>query len=296
MNNNIAPASLAKSYRPEVDGLRCLAVCAVIFYHAGFGLFSGGYVGVDVFFVISGYLITGIIYKEVIEQRFSFVTFYERRMRRIFPALFFVLTFTLLPALLWLTPEQLKHFSQSIVAVIFFFSNLYFWAKSGYFNDNSETLPLLHTWSLSVEEQFYIFFPMLLLILWRFKAKWMGLMLSLCLLVSLGGCLYLESSNQSMNFFWPHTRAWELLVGALVAIYHQRISASLKSNPLGFELLSGLGLALIVATILLLDKHSSFPGVNAIWPVLGTGNRGSAGCTGATAGSAARAWVDYRFC
>ena len=146
------------NYRAEIDGLRALAVLPVILFHAGFDLFSGGYIGVDVFFVISGYLIATIIIKEMYEEKFSLINFYERRARRILPALFFLMIICLPFGWLLLTPSDLKDFGQSIIAVSLFSSNFLFWWETGYFDTASELKPLLHTWSLAVEEQFYIIF------------------------------------------------------------------------------------------------------------------------------------------
>ena len=163
-------------YRAEIDGLRALAVLPVILFHAGFELFSGGFVGVDVFFVISGYLITTIIIDDIENNRFSIVNFYERRARRILPALFFVMLVCIPFAWMWMLPEQMKDFSQSFVAVALFASNILFWQESDYFDAASEEKPLLHTWSLAVEEQYYLLFPIFLLLAWRFgrnKVFWM---------------------------------------------------------------------------------------------------------------------------
>ena len=154
-------------YRPEIDGLRAMAVMSVIFFHTGLTVMPGGYVGVDVFFVISGFLITNIIHTELIEERFSLVTFYERRIRRIFPAFFVVVFASSLAAWFMLTPGELKDYSQSVLASTVFLSNLYFFLKTDYFATNSEELPLLHTWSLSLEERFYAFFPVLLILLFQ---------------------------------------------------------------------------------------------------------------------------------
>lgn len=154
-------------YRREIDGLRAVAVLPVVLFHAGFELFSGGYVGVDIFFVISGYLITTIILAELENDRFSLTGFYERRARRILPALALVVL-ACIPAALWLmNPAQLTDFSNSIIAVSLFSSNLLFWRESGYFSAAAEEKPLLHTWSLAVEEQYYILFPLFLMLLWR---------------------------------------------------------------------------------------------------------------------------------
>ena len=152
-------------YRAEVDGLRALAIVPVVLFHAGFGAFSGGYIGVDVFFVISGYLITSIILQEIHAGHFTIAGFYERRARRILPALFLVMLAILPFAWLWMTPHHLKAFAQSLVAATVFAPNIYFFLKSGYFDLDAEEKPLLHTWSLGVEEQYYIVFPLLVLLL-----------------------------------------------------------------------------------------------------------------------------------
>jgi peptidoglycan/LPS O-acetylase OafA/YrhL len=171
-----APSNLPRyrvKYRREIDGLRAVAVVPVILFHAGYSAFSGGYVGVDVFFVISGYLITTIILAEKEKGTFSLVNFYERRARRILPALFFVMLVSLLPAWLWMTPSDMTRFSRSLVAVSTFSSNILFWLESGYWGTANELKPLLHTWSLAVEEQFYILFPLYLILMWRFRKRWM---------------------------------------------------------------------------------------------------------------------------
>jgi peptidoglycan/LPS O-acetylase OafA/YrhL len=163
-------------YRAEIDGLRALAVVPVILFHAGFEFFSGGFVGVDVFFVISGYLITTILIDDIEKNRFSLVNFYERRARRILPVLFFVMFVCVPFAWMWMLPSQMKDFSQSLIAVSFFASNILFWRESGYFDAAAEEKPLLHTWSLAVEEQYYVLFPIFLFFAWRYgknKVFWM---------------------------------------------------------------------------------------------------------------------------
>jgi len=257
------------AYRPEIDGLRCVAVLAVVFYHAGFAAFSGGYVGVDIFFVISGYLITSIILREMRAGHFSFRQFYERRARRIFPALFLVMLCCLPAAWRWLTPGQLKEFSESSVAVTLFLSNLYFLFRSGYFGANAEELPLLHTWSLSVEEQFYVVFPILLLLLWR-RRRTMAATLVLCALVSFALCVRSASSDALSNFFLAPMRGWELLAGALIAIDPSRLQRSLQVHRTLRQALALLGGALIAASVALLDKDTLFPGWSALLPVAGS--------------------------
>ena len=149
-------------YRADIDGLRALAVVPVVLFHAGFSLFSGGFVGVDVFLVVSGYLITTILLEDIENNRYSILRFYERRARRILPALFFVMLVCIPFAWMWMLPIQLKDFSQSLVAVSLFVSNILFWQESGYFAAAAAEKPLLHTWSLAVEEQYYLLFPIFL--------------------------------------------------------------------------------------------------------------------------------------
>jgi peptidoglycan/LPS O-acetylase OafA/YrhL len=174
------------TYRREIDGLRALAVLPVILFHAGFDTFSGGFVGVDIFFVISGYLITSIILLEKSAGTFSLLRFYERRARRILPALFLVMAVCVPLAWVWLLPSDLKDFSQSLIAVSAFASNILFWRESGYFDTAAELKPLLHTWSLAVEEQYYVLFPLFLLFMWRYAKQWVVPILIMLALVSLG--------------------------------------------------------------------------------------------------------------
>lgn len=251
-------------YRPEIDGLRALAVVPVILFHAGFVVFGGGYVGVDVFFVISGYLITSIIVHELRAGKFSFATFYERRARRILPALFFVLACCIPFAWMWMTAAELRTFANTLVAVLLFASNIRLWQQTGYFDASAETNPLLHTWSLAVEEQFYIVFPVLLLIVWRFGLRATVATIVVVALASFALCEYASVAYPSFNFFWPFTRAWELMAGSLCAF------AVLQRHALRDNVLSGLGLALIVASIFVFTPATRFPSVYAVAPVLGS--------------------------
>ncbi|WNK19853.1 acyltransferase family protein [Halomonas piscis] len=261
-------------YRPEVDGLRAIAVLPVILFHAGFSAFSGGFVGVDIFFVISGYLITTIIYQEMAQGRFSMWRFYERRARRILPALFVVSLACIPFAWLWMLPNEFKDFSQSLVGVATFTSNILFWRESGYFAGAAELKPLLHTWSLAVEEQFYILYPPLLLALYRFVPKLLFSIISLGALASLGLAHWASSAHPSANFYLLPTRAWELGLGALVAIYLQRLrSGDNASSPLEGplrEVAGLLGLTLILYSIVAFDEATPFPSLWTLIPVLGT--------------------------
>ncbi|MDA9215123.1 acyltransferase [Planktomarina temperata] len=250
-------------YRAEIDGLRALAVVPVILFHAGFELFSGGFVGVDVFFVISGYLITTILIEDLENQRFSLVNFYERRARRILPALFFVMFVCIPFAWLWMLPSQMKDFSQSLVAVSLFASNILFWIESGYFDAAAEEKPLLHTWSLAVEEQYYVLFPIFLFLAWRYgknRVFWMiVVMASFSLLLSEWGW----RNKADANFYLAPTRAWELFAGSIAAfIVHK--NGVRKSNFLAL-----LGLAAIIFSIFAYDESTPFPSVYALVPVLG---------------------------
>lgn len=251
-------------YRKEIDGLRAIAVLPVILFHAGFSWFSGGYVGVDIFFVISGYLITMILLREMESGTFSIAKFYERRARRILPALLFVMICCIPFAYLWMTPQQLKDFSQAFIAVSIFSSNILFWRKEDYFAPEAEENPLLHTWSLAVEEQFYIFFPVLLIMLWKFGRRplfHVTLALScLSLLLSEWGW----RNHPSANFYLLPSRAWELGVGALCAFYlHNRAVAP-------SQILSLSGLALILYSIFMLEESTPSPSLYILAPVAGT--------------------------
>lgn len=251
-------------YRREIDGLRAVAVLPVILFHAGFSWFSGGYVGVDVFFVISGYLITTILIGEIESGTFSIAKFYERRARRILPALFFVMLCCIPVAWFWMVPAQFKDFSQSLVAVSLFASNILFWKKEDYFAPEAEESPLLHTWSLAVEEQFYICFPLLLLMLWRFGRNPVFYIVVMVSAFSLLLSEYGWRNYPSANFYLLPTRAWELGVGAICAFL--LYGKSLKGN----QVLSALGLLLIVFSIFTYDKTVPFPSVYALVPVIGS--------------------------
>jgi peptidoglycan/LPS O-acetylase OafA/YrhL len=251
-------------YRPEIDGLRAVAVIPVILYHAGFEFFSGGFIGVDVFFVLSGYLITSILLGEHEYERFSLVGFYERRARRILPALFFVMAATIPFAWIYLWPQDLKDFSQSIVAVSTFASNILFWTESDYFDAAAELKPLLHTWSLAVEEQFYVLFPLFLAVTWRFGKRQMSFLVAAVAALSLVAAEWASIRYPSASFYLLPTRAWELLLGALVAIYMFK-----KTAIRGNQSLSVLGLAVLAFSILAFDEQTPFPGLVALIPTIG---------------------------
>ena len=257
------------NYRAEIDGLRALAVVPVILFHAGFKMFGGGFVGVDVFFVISGYLICSIIINELDEDRFSLLKFYERRARRILPALFVVMIACLPFAWLWLMPEDLKAFAQSMVAVVTFSSNILFWQESGYFATANDLKPLLHTWSLAVEEQYYIIFPLVLMFLWKKLSRaWIVTLLAAAFVGSLIVAEWGAYNKPQAAFYLLPTRAWELLIGVFAAFYLRYYTT--PANRWVNETLSLLGMALILYAIHEFSYKTVWPGVNAAVPCVGT--------------------------
>lgn len=257
------------AYRREIDGLRALAVLPVILFHAGIRGFSGGFVGVDIFFVISGYLITSIILSEQDSGTFTLLRFYERRARRILPALMLVLLCTLPMAWIWLLPEALVSFGRSLVGVTVFASNVLFWRESGYFEQAAELKPLLHTWSLAVEEQYYVLFPLLLGVLHRRAQRWVVGSLLAVAAVSLVIAQWGSVEHPSAAFFLLPARAWELLLGSFVAIHVVRHGLP-RWNPRIGSAASLLGLTMVVWAVVAFDKSTPFPGLPALLPTLGT--------------------------
>jgi len=251
-------------YRSEIDGLRAVAVVSVILYHAGFSFFKGGFVGVDIFFVISGYLIASILYKEISTGNFSFLYFYERRIRRIFPALFFVSLICLFFAWFWLAAKEYKRFSESLATINVFSSNILFWSQDGYFSPNTALKPLLHTWSLAVEEQFYIFFPFLLL--WKPVRKYYLSVLSLIFLLSFAWSEYSFMLYPKANFYLLPARAWELLAGAILALVLPRLQVK---KGLVYQVLALLGFMMIIYSIVALSKIDLMPNKLSLLPVMG---------------------------
>ena len=252
-------------YRPEIDGLRALAVVPVILFHAGFEFFSGGFVGVDVFFVVSGYLITTIIIQDIDKKRFSLVYFYERRARRILPVLYVVVFFTLIVSYFILLPEDLVSLGKSAISIPLFSSNFYFWSERGYFGVANEMKPLVHTWSLAVEEQFYIVFPLLLMMLKNYRKLLFVITAGFCL--SLSASYYVTLIHFDTAFYFPVTRAWELLVGAFCGILLYRTSFKLTKN--WANVVSIIGLLFIFYAYILFDSSTLFPYLNALIPVFG---------------------------
>jgi len=254
-------------YRREIDGLRALAVLPVILFHAGFETFSGGFVGVDVFFVISGYLITTIIQAELNLGKFSIVNFYERRLRRILPALFFMMLVCIPLAWCVLFPIDVKKFSQSLIAVSVFVSNMLFWRESGYFDPAAELKPLLHTWSLAVEEQYYLLFPLFLMLSWRFGKRWILILLACFFVVSLSLAQWASIAKPAAAFFLLPTRSWELFIGSFCSFY---MSSRKPCFTRGLGETGGwLGLVLIMYSVFTFSKMTPFPGLWALIPTVG---------------------------
>ena len=267
-------------YRADIDGLRAVAVLAVVLNHLSSSLVPGGFVGVDVFFVISGYLITRIIGREIEEGRFTFARFYERRARRIFPALFAVLAVTLAAGYWLLLPSDYLHALRAALATMGFASNVLLWyQQSSYFDATESKLdPLLHTWSLAVEEQFYLLFPIFLLICYRYWPRRIVWILLLCALVSLAGAAMVVEGNRTAVYFLSPFRAWELLTGSLLAY---GVLPAIRSRLLR-EALSAGGLVAILLACWLYRDATVFPGLAALMPVLGAAAVIHAGGSGPT--------------
>jgi peptidoglycan/LPS O-acetylase OafA/YrhL len=252
-------------YRPDIDGLRAIAVLSVLAYHLKVGAFRGGFVGVDIFFVISGYLISAIILKDIAAGKFSIASFYERRVRRIFPALIVTLLGTSLLAYLYFLPAELMNFAKSLLAALFSVSNFYFWKHSGYFSAPVETMPLIHTWSLAVEEQFYVFLPIFLALAHRYFPRKMRHSVILIAFISLAVSAVGAFRAPTTTFYLAHTRAWELMLGVIISL---EVFPPV-SRPLSRNLLAAAGMMLICLSVLAFSSATPFPGLAAIAPCLG---------------------------
>ena len=260
-----AESEAVTCYRSDIDGLRALAILPVLLFHAHIPGFSGGYVGVDIFFVISGYLITGIIAREVDGGTFSLVRFYERRFRRIIPALSLMIL-AVLAAAAWLyLPGDLEGVPRSALAATLFAANLWFFTDTGYFAGGADVKPVLHTWSLGVEEQFYIGLPILLLLLARFAPRRRSVVIGIIALLSLGLAIAFQRDTSGFTFYLLPARAWELLAGSLLALG----AVPMPRNRALREAIAWAGLMAVSLAVFCYDRDTVFPGVAAMAPVLG---------------------------
>jgi peptidoglycan/LPS O-acetylase OafA/YrhL len=253
-------------YRPDLDGMRAVAVIPVILFHLQVPLFPGGFVGVDVFFVLSGFLITRMLVADLESGNFSLWRFYDRRIRRILPALFVMLAFCSIAAVIILFPPELKKFSSTLFAAAVSLSNFYFAAQVDYFAPTSEFMPLLHTWSLAVEEQFYLVFPLVLWAAWRWPRPLFCTAIWFLFFASLAASAWGISSDDESEFFLSIPRAWELLTGSLLALGFMSRPAYAWQR----EVASIAGVAAILAAMLFYSAETPLPGVAALIPCLGT--------------------------
>ena len=264
MKNYAAPLT----YRPDVDGLRAVAVLGVIIYHAFPKMLPGGFVGVDIFFVISGYLISGILYKGHKSENFSYREFYARRIRRLFPSLIAVLLLCLGYGWAVLLPGEFQSLGKHVAAGTLFIQNIVFWKESGYFDTLANLKPLLHLWSLAVEEQFYIFFPPILLLIW--KRRWsLAPILILFIMLSMGANLWMTRRDGPTDFFLTPFRAWEFLGGCLLAWWHYDKGHE-RDRVIFSESISVTGALLVIMSFACIHQSSSYPGWRAVFPVAGT--------------------------
>ena len=256
-------------YRSDIDGLRAIAVMSVIAFHSGISALSGGYIGVDVFFVISGYLITTLIYKEVKENTFSFKSFYKRRAARLLPALTLTLFIVLVFGFVFYSSKPFDNLGKELFFSSFGAANILFAQGVDYFARGKTYQPLIHLWSLGVEEQFYIAWPVILLLTYRISAKLVFPVACILFLVSLGLSIDAVEERLTKGYFLLHYRGFELLVGVITALLLQR-PIGITFSHFTKQVLSYIGLILIISPMFMLDIKSNFPGYNALWPCLGT--------------------------
>ena len=256
-------------YRPDIDGLRAIAVLSVVVFHAAPGRLPAGFIGVDIFFVISGFLISSILIKGLQNDCFSLIDFYARRIKRIFPALLVVLTACLGIGYFLLTDDELKELAKHIAAGAGFVSNIVLWTESGYFDQSADFKPLLHLWSLGIEEQFYILWPVLLWLAWRLRDGVFALTAMFAVL-SFALNAWQIHTDAVATFYLPFTRFWELLIGALLAASTLRTGVPVIAHRPQAAIASATGMALLGASFLLVDKSHAFPGWRALLPTIGT--------------------------
>lgn len=282
LSQSTTAAASTQVYRPDIDGLRAVAVLAVVLFHAFPSALPGGFCGVDIFFVISGYLITGILLADLQAGRFSIAPFYARRIRRIFPALVTVLLASYAIGWFCLYGDEYNALAKHIVAAVGFASNWVLWTEAGYFDQTASAKPLLHLWSLGVEEQFYLVWPLLLLL--AFRARRVGLLCAAIGLASFAVNVWLIPHHASAAFYWPMSRMWELLAGGGLAIGVRELPSSHHTSR-SRHALSVIGLLLCVVSFLTLNPKRAFPGWWAVLPVLGATSLIGAGSQG---------WVNRR--
>lgn len=259
-------------YRPDIDGLRAFAILSVVVYHAFPSFMRGGFVGVDIFFVISGYLISSIIFKGLDSGVFSFSDFYQRRMKRIFPALILVLVTCYVVGWLTLMAGEFKMLGKHIAGGIGFIQNLVLYREAGYFDTSSVLKPLLHLWSLGVEEQFYILFPLVAWAMWRWRFAVLPI-IAILAVISLAADVHKLGTNPSAAFYMPQYRFWEILCGSIIAyfaVFYSSATAKLHGLAQIRNLVSIVGAVLLIASVIFVDKHKAFPGFWALLPVSGS--------------------------
>lgn len=273
-------------YRAEIDGLRAIAVLAVLAFHLVPAACPGGFVGVDVFFVISGYLISAIIQRDIEDEKFSILAFYERRVRRILPALLVTLALTSVVAYFCFLPDELRGYSKQLISALFSAANLFFWLTFGYFDFRPDSVPLLHTWSLAVEEQFYIFLPLFLFAVHRYAPRRLRTAIFVVAASSFIASVISIFLYPSATFYLPHTRAWELLIGAMVSLG----LTPLPSTDLQREVAAVVGVCMIALALILFSATTLFPGPTALLPCVGTALVLASGQTGRSMTGRALSW------
>ncbi|EBO4434084.1 acyltransferase, partial [Salmonella enterica] len=260
--------NMLKKYRADIDGLRAIAVLAVIVFHLNPNLLPGGFVGVDIFFVISGYLITSIIYNDIKSNSFSYKGFYNRRIKRILPIFFVVLFATIIASALVMMPEDFKFMMRSAFSTIIFSSNIFFSTNVNYFAQDVKEYPLLHTWSLSTEEQYYFIFPIIIFLLAKlsgFNVKRILVGLSVIALLSFSLAIYsrFNAELSKFNYYYLPSRAWEMMIGSCIAVYKSRNTNSYSNRHIPL-----IG-ALVIAISLFISKDNFYPNFYALLPCFG---------------------------